>query len=67
LERGRESSHEIGDWSQAEFELIQLPIRKIAERELPQSKKGKVQKSTLVALVRAAIILGRTSLAHLKI
>ena len=31
LERGGQTGHEIDDWLQAEYELIQLPFRKTAE------------------------------------
>jgi len=51
LERGCEGGHDISDWLQAEYELMQLPIHKIAELEPP---KGKVCRRTLVGLVRAA-------------
>ena len=36
LQRGAQANHEMDDWLQAEYELMQLPIRKIAE--LPASE-----------------------------
>ena len=30
LQRGSQPGHEIDDWLQAEYELMQLPVRKIA-------------------------------------
>ena len=51
LERGCEGGHEISDWLQAEYELMQLPTHKIAELDPP---KGRSYRKTLVGLVRAA-------------
>jgi hypothetical protein len=54
LERGRQSGHEIDDWLQAEYELMQLPVRKLAEVELSRPARDKPRKS-IVDLVRAAM------------
>jgi Protein of unknown function (DUF2934) len=66
MERGCEPGHDIDDWLQAEYELMQLPTQKIADLELAVSKKGKGRTSALVSLVRAAILLGGAGLAQLK-
>ncbi|MBM3858577.1 MAG: DUF2934 domain-containing protein [Verrucomicrobia bacterium] len=50
LERGRKPGHEIDDWLQAEYELRQLPVRKLGE--LPSGD------SPLLNLVQAALFLG---------
>ena len=55
LARGFQSGHDLDDWLQAEYELIQLPIRVIAELELPKPAKGKPARKSLVALVRSAL------------
>lgn len=65
-ERGGEPGHELDDWLQAEYELMQLPIRKIAELEPPKAAKNKRFKKTLVAVVQAALILGAEALPHLN-
>jgi hypothetical protein len=39
---------------QAEYELMQLPIRKIAELDPPKGKKG--SKMLLVSLIQAAVL-----------
>jgi hypothetical protein len=54
LERGRQSGHEIDDWLQAEYELMRLPVRKLAELESRAPTKGRARKS-IVDLVRAAM------------
>lgn len=57
LERGRISGHDIDDWLQAEYELMQLPVRELAKLEptpRPKDKRQKPQRS-IVDLVRTAI------------
>ena len=55
LERGCQHGHDIDDWLQAEYELMQLPVRKIAELEPLRPQKGKPITKSLVNLVRAAM------------
>jgi hypothetical protein len=56
LERGRGEGRDKDDWLQAEYELMQLPVRKLAELELPRSHKERPQKKrSIVDLVRAAM------------
>jgi hypothetical protein len=64
LERGSQPGYEIDDWLQAEYELMQLPVRKIAELEPSKRKNG--SKMLLVSLVQAAVLLGAKALPHLK-
>jgi hypothetical protein len=64
LDRGGQPGHEVDDWLQAEYELIQLPVRKLAELEL--SKRKKDGKLSLVSLVQAAVFLGAEALPHLN-
>jgi hypothetical protein len=53
----------MDDWLQAEYELLALPIHKLAELNAPKkSKRPAVKKSTLVALVQIALALGSTRL-----
>jgi hypothetical protein len=54
-ERGGAPGHEIDDWLQAEYELTQLPIRKLAELE-PGDKHAAT--SLLTGLVQVALFLG---------
>ena len=54
LERGRLPGHDMDDWLQAEYELMQLPVRKLAEIEPPvQIPKDRPKRKSLVELVRA--------------
>jgi hypothetical protein len=63
LARGGQPGHEMDDWLQAEYELLALPIHKLAELNAPKkSKRPAVKKSTLVALVQIALALGSTRL-----
>jgi hypothetical protein len=63
--RGYQPGHEMDDWLQAEYELVQLPIRKIAE--LHPSKPGRkgAGKLALVSMVQAALLLGAETFSHL--
>ena len=56
VERGRLPGHEMDDWLQAEYELMQLPVRMLAEMEpLPPILKGKPRKRSIIDVVRAAM------------
>lgn len=55
IERGRVDGYDKDDWLQAEYELMQLPVRKLAELEPPKQAKGQPKRKSLVELVRAAM------------
>ena len=70
LARGCQPGREQDDWLQAEYELMQVPIRKIAT--LPASKlaKGKkkivakaVKASALIMLVQSALTISSSTIA----
>jgi hypothetical protein len=55
--RGCHHGHEMDDWLQAEYELMQLPLDKVAKlKPTPTAEMGESRKS-LVGLVRAAMFL----------
>ena len=58
IERGRVEGHAVDDWLQAEYELMQLPVRMLAEME-PQEEaprgNGKQRKRSIIDLVHAAM------------
>jgi hypothetical protein len=54
LERGCQPGHDMDDWLQAEYELMQLPVRKLAELELPKPSTGR-RKRSIIDVVRAAM------------
>jgi hypothetical protein len=66
LQRGAQANHEMDDWLQAEYELMQLPIRKIAELPAPKREKQGMRKPTLVSLIHAALFVGAQALPHLQ-
>ena len=55
IERGRTSGHDVDDWLQAEYELIQLPVRKLAELDPPAATRGRSRSKSIVELVRTAM------------
>lgn len=55
LERGRTNGYDVDDWLQAEYELIQLPVRKLAELDPPTAARGKSRSKSIVELVRTAM------------
>ena len=59
--RGSQPGHEVDDWLQAEYELIQLPVHKIAK--LHPSRASRL---AVVSLVQAALLLGAETLTHVK-
>ena len=56
LQRGRQDGYSVDDWLQAEYELMQLPVRKLAELE-PAAAKGASRKHSIVEVVQAAMLL----------
>ena len=64
--RGRQPGHEVDDWLQAEYELIQLPIHKIAELHPSRPGRNGASRLSLVNLVQAALVLGAETLSHVK-
>ena len=66
LERGGQHGHDADDWLQAEYELMQLPIQKIAKLDAAPPKRKQDRKLALVRLVQAALFLGAETLPHLK-
>ena len=55
LERGRTDGHDLDDWMQAEYELMQLPVRKLAELEPPKMPRGRTKSRSIIELVRTAM------------
>jgi len=44
LQHGSRPGHDMDNWLQAENELMQLPVRKVAELESPKAKQSKATK-----------------------
>jgi hypothetical protein len=66
LEHGSQHGHDMDDWLQAEYELAQLPIRKIATLGTASPNKNGGRKLALVSLVQVAMLLGAEALPRLK-
>jgi DUF2934 family protein len=66
LERGGQPGHDMDDWLQAEYELLQLPVRKIAELNPSGHNGGRRGKVALISLVHTAMLLGAEALPYLK-
>ena len=58
LTRGSGRSHELDDWLQAEYELMQLPLHKIAELEATAIESNHLK---LFSLARVALTLQQRS------
>ena len=55
LSRGGTHGYDMDDWLQAEYELRQLPVRKLAELEPPAVPRGKTSSRSIIDLVRTAM------------
>lgn len=58
LDRGCKDGHDRDDWLQAEYELMQLPVRKIAELTPAKAVPTKAKVPSLVEVVRKAMFIG---------
>lgn len=57
VQRGRLDGYAMDDWLQAEYELMQLPVHKIAELDPPAPlPKGRKPPHSLVQVVRSAMM-----------
>lgn len=64
LERGCQPGHQMDDWLQAEYELMQLPIEEIATLAAPRATKRSAAVPKLVLLVQTALWLGAEAWPH---
>ena len=64
LEHGSQPEHDTDNWLQAEYELMQLPIRKIAELDLPKAKQDRIAKA--LSLVSFVHLITNALAPHLK-
>jgi hypothetical protein len=55
LERGRQDGHDVDDWLQAEYELLRLPVRKLAEMP-PAPVPASPRRLRLLDVVQAALL-----------
>lgn len=64
LANGAKADHQIDDWLQAEYELMQLPVSKIAELN-PAKPGGHGHRIAIVGLVQAGLLLASTGISQL--
>ncbi len=53
LERGCQHGHDVDDWLQAEYELLQLPVDKVAKMKISRTRRVR---ASLVQVVRSALM-----------
>ena len=61
--RGGRPGHEIDDWLQAEYELMRLPLQRLAKLAAPKSKRAHL---AVAQVVQAALVLGAGGLLQLR-
>ena len=67
LQHGSQPGHDEDNWRQAEYELMQLPVRKLGELAPSKIKQGKTNKTSLASFVHSAMQLGGIkALPHFK-
>jgi hypothetical protein len=66
LEQGSQPGHDMDHWLQAQYELMRLPIRKVAELPVAQTQRQGLGARSLVGFVHAAVVLGSGALIHLR-
>ncbi|HUJ08960.1 MAG TPA: DUF2934 domain-containing protein [Verrucomicrobiae bacterium] len=64
LEHGGQPGHDVDNWLQAEYELMQLPVRKLVELDPPKAKPGNVAKA--LSLVGFVHLITKALTHHLK-
>ena len=64
VQNGCAPGHDVDNWLQAEYELMQLPVHKIAELAPVKVKRGRTIKAPLVYLIHAALLLEATGLTQ---
>jgi hypothetical protein len=48
--------HDLDNWLQAEYELMQLPVRELAKLPPPAPSKGKPKHKSVIEVVRLAML-----------
>ena len=61
LAHGSQPGHDVDNWLQAEYELMQLPIRKIAELDPPKANVARA-----LSLVSFVHLITNALIHHLK-
>jgi Protein of unknown function (DUF2934) len=56
LASGCEPGHDLDNWLQAEYELMQLPVRELVKRQSPNPPQNRPKHKSIVEVVRAAML-----------
>ena len=56
VESGCLPGHDIDNWLQAEYELLQLPVCQLAKLPPPKSRKNKRRYKSVTEVVRVALL-----------
>ena len=56
VESGCLPRHDIDNWLQAEYELLQLPVRELAKLPPPKSRNNKRRYQSIPELVKVALL-----------
>jgi hypothetical protein len=66
VERGCEPGHDLDDWLQAEYDLMQLPVSKIAELDPGAIEQKTASNLMLIRLVNEVMRLQRRSASLIR-
>lgn len=56
IESGCLAGHDVDNWLQAEYELLELPVRELAELPPPPPNKNKTRRKSVTEVVRLALL-----------
>ena len=56
LESGRRHGHDVDDWLQAEYELMHMPVRKLARLSVATTSKASAEAKSIIEVVRMAML-----------
>ena len=57
LERGCQHGYDVDDWMQAEYELMQLPVRVLAEMDPPKPRENRPKRKSVIEVVKQAMLV----------
>ena len=56
LESGRRPGHDLDDWLQAEYELMQMPVGELAMLTVLKTSKARREVKSIIDVARAAML-----------
>jgi len=55
LERGCQHGHDLDDWLQAEYELLQMPLEQLARLTPPKATQSSGSQRSVIEVVRSVL------------